>query len=258
MILRDTNIAAALARRRERLAPRSRQRGFLLNPFRFGAGGGGGGGAYEAVVLADSPLVYFRMDEASGTTMNDYSGNARHGSYVGAVSLHQPAISLHADAYSLGLSSSPYGLCTDAALARTNNFSLECWFKATNFTGRGALISRSRGGYYMRCNAGAFTFFASQVGGGGSVAGVFSLNTPYHVVVTMDGSGNFVGYINATQVFTGTLNTLTTGVMGGTAIGCDAFSAWNTEQFDGTIDSVAIYGAPLSAARVLAHYNAGI
>lgn len=36
MISRDTNIRRAL---------RARQRGFLLNPFRFGGGGGGGGGA---------------------------------------------------------------------------------------------------------------------------------------------------------------------------------------------------------------------
>lgn len=42
---------------------------------------------YLAAVLADSPLAVWMMDETSGTTMTDASGNGRHGTYVGGVTL---------------------------------------------------------------------------------------------------------------------------------------------------------------------------
>ncbi len=43
--------------------------------------------AYADVVLADSPLAYYRLGESSGTTMTDSSGNGRHGTYVGSPTL---------------------------------------------------------------------------------------------------------------------------------------------------------------------------
>ncbi len=51
---------------------------------------GGGGGSYNAAVLADSPLAYWRLGETSGTTAADSSGNNRSGSYVASPSLNQP------------------------------------------------------------------------------------------------------------------------------------------------------------------------
>jgi len=64
-ILRSTDLRSAL---------RSRQRGFLLNPYRFG-----GAVDYHALVLALGPRAYYKLDETSGSTANDASGNARHG-----------------------------------------------------------------------------------------------------------------------------------------------------------------------------------
>lgn len=64
MIDRSTDITAAL---------RSRQRGFLLNPFRFGGGGGGGGDPYFSNVK-----LLLHMDGANGsTTFTDSSGTPK-------------------------------------------------------------------------------------------------------------------------------------------------------------------------------------
>lgn len=60
MIDRNTDIKAAL---------RSRQRGFLLNPFRFGGGGGGGGDPHFSNVS-----LLLHMDGASGSTTFTDSG----------------------------------------------------------------------------------------------------------------------------------------------------------------------------------------
>lgn len=71
MILRDTNVRRAL---------RDRQRGFLLNPFRFGAGG-----PWTPANLAAHPVLWVN-DDSSATDVgsgacsqwNDISGNAYH------------------------------------------------------------------------------------------------------------------------------------------------------------------------------------
>ncbi len=45
-------------------------------------------GGLSAAVMALSPLGYWKLDETSGTTATDSSGNARHGAYVGSVVLN--------------------------------------------------------------------------------------------------------------------------------------------------------------------------
>src|SRR2546430_14521726 len=45
---------------------------------------------YTATVLADHPVAYWRMDETTGSTMADASGNANHGRYVGIYTLGPP------------------------------------------------------------------------------------------------------------------------------------------------------------------------
>lgn len=57
----------------------------LLNPYRFGS-------AYAAAVLADAPLQYLKMNETSGTTAADSSGNGKHGTYVGSPTLGAAAL----------------------------------------------------------------------------------------------------------------------------------------------------------------------
>ena len=42
---------------------------------------------YASEVLADTPLAYYRLGEASGTTLVDSSGNARDGTYAGSPTL---------------------------------------------------------------------------------------------------------------------------------------------------------------------------
>lgn len=45
---------------------------------------------YETEVLADSPLVYWRLGEASGTAAADDSGNGNDGTYFGSPTLGEP------------------------------------------------------------------------------------------------------------------------------------------------------------------------
>lgn len=51
------------------------------------AGGLGDGTAFANAVLAQNPLMYWRLNETSGTTANDLSGHSRTGTYSGSPTL---------------------------------------------------------------------------------------------------------------------------------------------------------------------------
>lgn len=55
-------------------------------------GGGGTGSQFASEVLADSPLLYWRIGESSGTTAVDSSGNGRDGTYFGSPTLGVPGM----------------------------------------------------------------------------------------------------------------------------------------------------------------------
>jgi uncharacterized protein YceK len=46
--------------------------------------------SYSALVLADAPAAYWRMDETTGTAMADSTKNGNNGHYDGIVMLGQP------------------------------------------------------------------------------------------------------------------------------------------------------------------------
>lgn len=105
----------------------SRRRTIGTSP---GGSGGGGSEALAAAVLADSPVGYWKLDDAAGTTAVDSSGNGHNGTYQGTYSLSQPgnagdAVSLNAGAVAL------------PALTLSRPFSLEIWLKPTGCTQMG-------------------------------------------------------------------------------------------------------------------------
>ena len=75
----------------------------------------------------------------------------------------------------------------------------------------------------------------------------------YHVVGTFDGTTRRL-YVNGAQVASATLAGGATATSNAVFIG-----SWDgtSEFMRGTIDEAAVYGTALSAARVLAHRDAG-
>jgi hypothetical protein len=56
------------------------------------SGGGGSGPAYADLVLADSPTRFYKLDDTSGTTAVDSSGNSSNGTYNNAPTLNQTSL----------------------------------------------------------------------------------------------------------------------------------------------------------------------
>lgn len=223
---------------------------------------------YHSAVLADSPIVYLTLDDASGTTAVDSSGNAHHGTYVGSPTLGASPLlpTAGGQAVTFARASSQYVTLGDVTALDgiTSAWSLECWMKpsATGNSGL-ALISH---GYDGSRVAFALGFGLSDNGsnlqggfynGGWHVvdAGAVTASTVYHVVVTWDGTVLTL-YKNGNSAATNTPGSGPSNAAQTTYVG----RRWDTSgggiYFDGVLDEVAIYGSALSSTRVAAHYSA--
>lgn len=223
-----------------------------MNPFRYPASS-----AYAAAVMALGPLAYYRLGEASGTTMVDSSGNARDGIFAnvahGATGLlvgdSDTASTFNGTNASGQVTSAPWmdvgtafsitGLIKTSAIgfreitARFTSTSVRCWeFRIDSTTGALNFIRVINGGTPT------------------SVIGVSSVRTgnPIHVGMTYDGS-NARLYVNSsldkTGACTGSLNALS-GFTPKLGIG-----ERNSDQFfNGVMDEIAFYGSVLTGAQI--------
>lgn len=237
----------------------------VIDPYRFGS-------AYDAAVLADSPSGYWKLDESSGSTAVDSSGNGRDlskgaGVTVGAAALLPTGVSSYdfagadtssnlntADASWLSPQAGASGLIT-----------LEAWINIDTLAAINQMFSKGTGGqleYAMLVTtSGALQFTLLTLAGGTvatatSAGSTIATGTTYHVAGTFDRAGNFCKvYRNGVEVGTGTTSD----------DGADGTSAWrfgyrlsgNDRFFNGRASHVALYPTALTATRLLAHYNAG-
>lgn len=236
--------------------------------------------SYQSVVLADTPQLYYRLDmvgaEANGDTIPDLSGNGRNGSLSlsGApYASYGYASPIETDAASKEFRGNNQATfppsyvrifkTIESALQPTGDFSVEAWIRPLELdsgvvvaggnviqthvgTGTVGLHRHSflyLGGY---CDDSAGTRWYAY----DTVAAVIGLS--YHVVVVRSGN-TLLAYVNgvvraSTSIASG-LPTLTNGT---------AFFVHNNQltPHDARYDEVAFYSTALSAARVLAHYEA--
>ena len=82
---------------------------------------------YQATVLADAPVAYYRFEEVAGTSALDSSGNGNTGTYTNGPLLAQVGQP------QLGLAVSFDGIDDHVVTPRTvaTNFTLELWLRTT-------------------------------------------------------------------------------------------------------------------------------
>lgn len=218
------------------------------------------GTTYDQAVLADTPLAYWPLNETSGTTANDLSGNGHNGTYAGGFTLGQTGIGDGETAVAFNGST---GKVTTTLNQAFTAMSVEIW--VTNWTGQnGRIIANSHtdsdnDGFQFMSSAGSPAPMASVImnvgkGTANSFAdAVKPANGQHYFAATYDGT-TITFYIDAvssaTQAFTGT-------VASGTAnVGLAFNPAYNGDFFAGTIAKAAIYSHALTPTRISAHYAA--
>jgi hypothetical protein len=231
---------------------------------------------YADAILADGPVSWWRLDEASGTTAADQIG-ANPGTYTGGFTLGQPgalAQSGDADASVLLNGTTGYVSVPFSSALNTSVFTWEAWVKFGTVSGQQAIISTTSepsvnvfdgitwnldgsGNYAANINTGgpSGTFLYLGVTGG------FVVGNWYHLAFTWNSSnGSYQGWVNGASTASGTQTVAgfaanTTGLMG---IGENGSFAPPANTLSGNMAQAAVYNYALSTAQVAAHYNAGV
>ncbi len=224
--------------------------------------------SYAASVLADKPVTYHRAGEAGGVNAFDASGRNMTGTINGGVTLGQAgALAQSTDTAMLFDGSSGYiALPAGVKSDNWNGLTVELWLKLTSgtFASNRRMIANSHSsvdnlGFEFFVNANGVNG-ALSIGNGAAQASAtfsqtFAAGVWYHVVGTYDGT-TIKLYVNG--VLNGSSGTVA-GPIATTpyAINIGRNPAYTGDYFPGSLDEIALYNKALTAARILAHYNAG-
>jgi prepilin-type N-terminal cleavage/methylation domain-containing protein len=230
---------------------------------------------YGAVVLADSPIALWHLDEVAGPTAADSIGT-NNGTDINAPTVGAASLLPNASGKSVTLNgttqyvSVPYS----ASYNPTGSITFEAWAKASGGQGtyRGVIGDQNtvpgQGGfqlYFKDTNQILCRVYGNPAGNFNIDAlsnSAITLGTTYHVVCVWDGVAKTLKqYVNGVlQTSTGSGDATNFYVPQSAkrmTIGAGDNDAANPSfLFPGTIDEVAIYGSALSQAQVTAHWNA--
>lgn len=212
---------------------------------------------YKSTILADSPLRYYRLDEATGTTATDLGSSAQNGTYTGGFTLNQPgALSGDTDAAVKFNGSTGSVSASGTGLPTSGAFSLECWALLTA-TPTGTAVPLAIGSPGVNGAEFYLAFPASTAiwagdGTTNSQGPALTSNAWHHLVASYDGA-NIRVYADGALVAGPTAASIAP-TYGGLFIGQLGNS---TDWFAGSVDEVAVYGVALSSTQVSTHYAAG-
>lgn len=228
--------------------------------------------SYSSEVLADAPLAYYRLGEASGTTMLDSSGNGRDGTYFNSPGLGTTGLLTgDVDTCVTFDGSDDMGAVAAASWQQQSVFTIEAVIATT---GGDTIVARRDGvfddpvsftswqlriaaNYY---GAGSHALYFMSVDSATANANVavptgLANGVTYHVAATYDGADVRI-YVNGALAVTQAIAGVNAAVSNGFSIGARRNPSAVTEAFSGKIDEVAYYGTALSGTRIAAHYAA--
>ncbi len=222
--------------------------------------------SYESTVLADGPVGYWRLGEASGPNAFDASGNAYHGTYQGGVALGI-AGALATDSDTAAEFDGSSGLVDVGAVSALNQlanaFTVEAWVKLPG-TGSGGVIVSTRKvipntgyGFAVLPDLMRFAAFGQQ---DYSLTVALPLNEWLHVAVDFDSANDARFYVNGQLegLVAGTAPASTTTQPFTIGRNTEFFGAATPGWFQGGLDEVAVYNRSLESEELEAHYLAAV
>ncbi|HEV3345215.1 MAG TPA: right-handed parallel beta-helix repeat-containing protein, partial [Pirellulales bacterium] len=228
----------------------------------------GPSGYYSSNVLGDNPVAYYRLaDAAAAKTAADASGHGLGGVYQGNVTLGlQGALPSDSDTAaqfpggsydaSAGYVQLPSGFANFQA-----GFTFEVWAFPTSVASFQPFFDFGNGynsDNLVLAREGKTNNLIFQVDSGGSpgavvrATGAIELNKWQHFAVTEDASGNVTLYKNGLAIATGATTVPRNVTRADNYLGkSNLFNPY----YAGQLDDAAVFNQPLSAARILDHYN---
>src|SRR2546427_9891228 len=217
---------------------------------------------YRASVLADHPVAYWRLNEATGAVMVAASGNGNDGAYAGAVTLGQPGALASDGGTAVGFG--PGGGAASVASTpslQVNPVTIEIWINKRAEMEYGAYVSKnfapgsgSGTGWFQLLNdhhSGRIAFRVTEDNPTLVSSKILGLHTWYYVVATYDGTTAklFIdGKLDSSIAFAAIAKQTTDPLY----IGRRADGLFT----NAVLDEIAIYPTALSSDRIAAHWRA--
>ena len=251
--------------------------GYLLNP-----------NYYPSIVKADAPLMYYRCNETSGTSLADASGNGNTGTVAGGVSFGSAGVFLYDTDAAIDLSSGTAAatgviVTPGFTVAGTTNWTFEAWVKSTSSSTQeifewvsGVTAGQMYVTSLLVVNGRVVLQYGAQstttpgpTGGAAVVTSTTAVNDGgwHHVAVTLAGNvaaGACTYSVYVDGVLAGTPWTTAAYGWNGTSVVGAVYSYASgpgiyttTPAWIGSMDELAVYPTVLSAARIAAHSAAG-
>ena len=219
--------------------------------------------AYGQAVYNDDPALYWRLNEASGSTATDVSPNMSNGTYYGGVS-QRSASTVSDPAYAATFDGNDDLVSSNAQYSNPRNYSEEIWVKTTTNSG-GKLIgfgasqtgtSANYDRHVYMSNDGKVTF-GVWTGFTNTITTPTALNDGkwHHVVATQSTNVGMALYVDGRLVGTNG-QTESQAYAGYWRIGGDNHWGCCSPFLSGTLDEAAIYAKVLTSEQVKAHYEA--
>jgi hypothetical protein len=225
------------------------------------AGDAGDLSSYTKEVLADAPVVYLKLGEATGTIAKDQLAKY-DGEYGGSFMLAQPGLIAGDTDKALQLNGEGWvslPVIPGLFIGKTP-FTIEAWMKVEFFEATQWIVGREdveapRYGVSLIFGMGSIALERWQDGGASRVDGKPPrIGFPTHVVGTFDGAKMQVWVDGAS----GQAGSSGTNVPENSLeIGIGAQSSHLAGRFKGVVDEIALYDRALTSERILAHYRAG-
>lgn len=225
-------------------------------------------GSYTGSVLADAPVSYWRLDEASGATVAKDTMGRADGTYQGGVTAGAPGLFADDTAASFDGSSGMIVVGPTPAFDGKAPFTLEAWTFATKIDSvyRGIASNEtttvdSRGGFLLYAHAsstGNDVGFERWANGSSNptITDAGMTNAWMHVVGTFDGA-TLRFFLDGMQMDEDAADIVAVPQPYTFVIGA-LFSGAVSSSFSGKIDEVAVYDHALDPRCVLAHYHLGL
>jgi RHS repeat-associated protein len=222
-------------------------------------------GPYFSAVQADHPAAYWRFGDPGGATTAQDVEQLHPGTYNNGVGLGSGGALSGDSTTSAAFNGSTNQYVSTSDLGYFGNgLTIEVWAKPASVGSYQRFVDFGNGAgadNIVLCRYGTTDQLELAILKGGawvtslvSAAGAIALNQWQHFVATVDTSGHAAMYKN------GVLLTSGTGGLPGNVVRNSNYigrSNWNGDAyFDGAMQEVAVYPNALSAARVLAHYQA--
>ena len=216
---------------------------------------------YKSTVQGESPLLYWRLNETSGTTSPDISGNVYDGTYNGTISQGQPSLVSDSDT-SVGFSFGS-GHIEGPIMTGETITGLDLWINSDAISLNRFFLSLHNGGGQVRThvyhrNNGHIYVWHDHVSVIISNTAVSS-SQPHHLALWYDSGANtsylMIDGVVQNDTHTGNIFAITDPEvwLGGQRYNGVSYSS----LYSGDVDELAVYDLTVTASMFLAHYNWG-